>query len=300
MDLIMRERAGNSIRWGRISVFVLVLAVASCSSPSEPPVEYADYSTLQGDCAALLTAQQTASVSGALNIRESTPCITDRDGERCKLLLGSQDSGLDIWMNRGGRNAMEKLPDPYFASDLAVHADDGDKLTAGDMVTLTLEPFSQEESGGGACAFRVQTILRSRIEAAEGQPGEGAVNLRIPANVPWYDTGVYVNKGQRLMLFGGLGMYNLQGGNPDWDAIGWTMLGVTDMACETDCAIDGEDYGMLVGRIGEGQPFLVTVATSDLIVPANGTLFLTVNDCASCYEDNSGTFGVILDLTNAS
>ncbi len=115
------------------------------------------------------------------------------------------------------------------------------------------------EDGIEVCSFRVKTILRSKIVAAENQPGEGTVNLEIPANVRWVDTGIYVNQGQRLMIFPGYGGYNLQDDNPNWDANSFAMLGVTDMICDNNCVINGENYGVLVAKINDGEPFLVTI-----------------------------------------
>jgi hypothetical protein len=282
-----------------VSIFVLGLILLACSSSSEPPVKYKDYGTLKNDCPVLLSNGQKASVSGMLNIRESSLCVTDKNGEYCKILLGSEETGLDIWMKTGGKNGMDDLPDPYRSFDLVVHADDGEELSADDMVTTTLESFTDMEDGKEVCSFRVKTILRSKIEAAENQPGEGTVNLSIPANVLWVDTGIYVNQGQRLLVIPGVAGYNLQDDNPNWDAHSWSLEGVTDELCDVNCVINGVNYGMLVAKINEGQPFLVTLETSDISIPASGELYLTVNDCAGCYENNSGSFDVFINLFNA-
>jgi hypothetical protein len=282
-----------------VSIFVLGLILLACSSSSEPPVKYKDYGTLKNDCPVLLSNGQKASVSGMLNIRESSLCVTDKNGEYCKILLGSEETGLDIWMKSGGKNGMDDLPDPYRSFDLVVHADDGEELSADDMVTTTLESFTDMEDGKEVCSFRVKTILRSKIEAAENQPGEGTVNLSIPANVLWVDTGIYVNQGQRLLVIPGVAGYNLQDDNPNWDAYSWSLTGVKDTPCDLNCVINGVNYGMLVAKINEGQPFLVTLETSDISIPASGELYLTVNDCAGCYENNSGSFDVIINLFNS-
>jgi hypothetical protein len=280
------------------SLVVLVLTLLGCSGSSEPPVKYEDYVTLKNDCPALLSNQQKASISGSLDIRESTLCVTDQNGEYCSLLLGGEEYGLDIWMKTGGKNGMKDLPDNYRTFDLVVRADDGDELSVYDMVTMTLEPFNTMEHGNEVCSFRVKTILRSKIVAAENQPGEGTVNLNIPANVLWVDTQIYVNQGQSLLILSGYGKYNLKDGLPSWDVYPFSNRGVTDELCDKNCVINGENYGMLVAKINDGQPFLVTVDSADLIVPASGELYLTVNDCLDCYENNSGNFDVIIYLYN--
>jgi hypothetical protein len=42
----------------------------------------------------------------------------------------------------------------------------------------------------------------------------------------------------------------------------------------------------------------VTINTSEFIVPESGELFLAVNDCVDCYENNSGNFDVVISLQN--
>lgn len=292
------QQPRSSLILGSVYLFVIVLVLVGCSGSSQPSVIYDDFAALKNDCSSLLANQQNASISGALNVHESTLCITDQDGERCEILLGYEEVGLDIWIKTGGKNGMEELPDPYRSFDLVVTADDGSKLVAYDMVTMTLEPFTDKENKNEACSFRVLTILRSKIDAAENQPGEGAVNLAIPANVLWFDTGIYVNQGQRIIFVPGFGSYNLEDGNPNWNANSYGMFGVSDMICDNNCVINGQNYGVLVAKIGEGQEFLVTSNSSNFIIPANGELFLTVNDCIECYPNNSGTLDVVIYLQN--
>lgn len=282
-----------------IFLFSLVLTLLGCSSTSQPPVKYEDYDSLKNDCSLLQSNHQNASISGTLGLHESTVCSTDQGGEYCMIFLGFEDySFLDIWMKTWGKNGMDDLKINYNSSDLVVQADDGDRLTGSDWVSTILEPFIYKTDGNEVCSFRVKTILRSKILAAENQPGEGTVSLNIPANVLWVDTGIYVNQGQHLMIFPGYGFYNLRNRDPAWDAYSDDMLGIAYKLCDINCVINGENYGMLVAKIKDGQPFLVTINTSDIIIPAGGELYLTVNDCADCYEDNFGNFDVVIDLHN--
>jgi hypothetical protein len=292
----------KSLIMGGLSLFLVVLSLPGCSSSSKPPVTYEDFETLKNDCPTLMSNDQTASVSGMLNLRESTKCIDDQDGARCKILLGYEEYeefALDIWMKIGGRNGMADLPDPYMSYDLVVRADDGEELSWQDRITTTLEPVNEMEDGQEVCSFRVKTILRTKIVASENQPGEGKVNLEIPANLRWADSGIYVNQGQSLTIQGGYGGYNLQGDDPNWSASSFGMYGLDDQICGNTCVINGANYGVLVAKINEGEPFLMPIDYSELTIPANGELFLTINDCMDCYDDNSGTFDVVIDLHNA-
>jgi len=60
---------------------------------------------------------------------------------------------------------------------------------------------------------------------------------------------------------------------------------------DVKCPLQGADYGALIGRIGEGETFLVGTSR-ELKVLEVGNLYLTVNDweCA----DNSGDFMVLV------
>ena len=92
----------------KILLFVLILTLVSCSTSSKPPVKYEEYEVLKNDCPLLLSDHQNASISGPLNIRENTLCISDGDGGRCEVLLGYEEyGGLDIWIKTGGKNGME-------------------------------------------------------------------------------------------------------------------------------------------------------------------------------------------------
>jgi len=204
---------------------------------------------------------------------------------------------LGIWIKTGVK--MEWTPCQKLTAHLIVQADDGEELTYLDMVTTILEPVNEMEDGIKVCSFRVKEIVRSRIVAEENQPGEGVVNLEIPTNVRWVDTGIYVNQGQQIMTIPGYSGYNLQDDDPNWSAYSFGMLGVTDMICDNNCVINGKNYGVLVAKINEGKPFLINIDYSDITIPANGELYLTVNDCADCYDNNSGTFNVVIDLHNA-
>lgn len=59
------------------------------------------------------------------------------------------------------------------------------------------------------------------------------------------------------------------------------------------CALDDARYGALVGKVGEnGSPFLIGDSTS-FEAPADGFLWLAVNDNLIYYDDNEGGFTVL-------
>lgn len=61
---------------------------------------------------------------------------------------------------------------------------------------------------------------------------------------------------------------------------------------EIDCLVTGVSWGALVGRVGDGTPFLIGFEHQFTTVSA-GELFLGVNDCCSL-ADNTGEFTVTI------
>jgi hypothetical protein len=284
-----------------IPLLILMVASLACLSTPKPPVVYEDKGSLLSDCLTLLSNKQTVSLSGELSIQDETICVSTTDlgtADRCVLTLFVADwGGLDIWMEVKLNNGMDKLPDPYRDVDLVVNGGDGERLGKGDMVTVTLEPFLQTENSTEECGFLVKTIQRAKMEQSGEQPMEGKVDVEFPINLTWYDTGIRVQKGQQIIISeaGGMGC-NLQGSNPAWKC-SWFLNGVDDFVCDTDCIVNGVNYGMLVAKIGDGTPLLITEDTDEFIAQTSGMLYFTINDCHDCYSDNQGTFHLVFSLS---
>lgn len=287
-----------------IALLTLLLASLACLGTSEPPLVYEDKMTLLSDCRTLEEDGQTVSVSGELSIRDETTCVSssDRVGSRCGLVLSVDDSGgLDIWMEVKLNNGMEKLPEyGYNDWDLVVHGDNDERLGKGDLVTVVLEPYLQTENDREECGFLVKTIQATKMESSGDQPMDGKVDVVFPINLPWYDTGIRVQEGQQIIISqaGGV-LCNMQGSNPAWNGP-YSLSGLRDFECDADCAVNGANYGMLVARIGDSSPFLITEETMSMaqfIAQTSGTLYFTLNDCQDCYGDNEGTYHLVLTLS---
>jgi hypothetical protein len=63
----------------------------------------------------------------------------------------------------------------------------------------------------------------------------------------------------------------------------------------SECLLDGAPYGALIGKIGNGTPFLIG-STRWMTAAEGGTLYLAVNDNYIYYEDNSGTYTVTITI----
>jgi hypothetical protein len=108
--------------------------------------------------------------------------------------------------------------------------------------------------------------------------------ITVPANQVWTNTGIPVLRGQRLE-FTGHGDVMISptassgvGGSP----------AVTNPASRYP--LQGAPAGALIGRVGNGAPFLIGANTQPLTMPANGPLMLGINDDA--VSDNTGSYSV--------
>lgn len=114
------------------------------------------------------------------------------------------------------------------------------------------------------------------------------VHINIPASACWVNTGVKISTGEALVM-GASGQANTWGGR---DISNGGPGGQPKNMCgDVKCPLLGANYGALIGRIGEGETFLVG-SRLELTAEEAGELYLTINDweCA----DNSGSFTVTI------
>ena len=126
---------------------------------------------------------------------------------------------------------------------------------------------------------------QERREARAAAPAN-AREVVVPSNVQWTNSGISVSSGQRLR-FETTGDARLSVQNVDDVA----QAGGTPSGRRADNApVPSAPAGALIGRIGNGQPFVIGNTNLALDMPASGRLFLGVNDDA--VVDNSGNFVV--------
>ena len=110
-----------------------------------------------------------------------------------------------------------------------------------------------------------------------------ARSVVVPSNVVWTNTGINVSRGQRLR-FEPSGEIRLSFGSDDIARAGGSSR-------HNEKAIIGSiPVGALVGRVGNGAPFVIGDTPNAIEVPDGGRLFLGVND--DHHADNSGNFVV--------
>ena len=123
---------------------------------------------------------------------------------------------------------------------------------------------------------------------ADDQPGgapAGARTIVVPANVEWTTTTLSVRRGQSLR-FQPSGEIRLSF-YPDDTA---TAAGAKNMRLGGKAPIPTIPAGTLIGRVGNRAPFSIGDTGQALRMPADGRLFLGVND--DHVPDNSGNYVV--------
>jgi hypothetical protein len=152
------------------------------------------------------------------------------------------------------------------------------------------------DAGGGRRDFSSSDVAQVWVNptaragaqnAAQAQAtGVPAGAITVPANAFWTDTGVVVNRNTTLTIHGtgdimlSAGASSGVGGSP-----AATVPGIK-------YPLQGAPAGALIGRIGNGSPFLIGGAAQPMTFKQRGTLMLGVND--DVVADNSGNFYVTI------
>lgn len=123
---------------------------------------------------------------------------------------------------------------------------------------------------------------------AEPEVPAGAV--RVPGNSRWVSTNVVVRRTDRV-AFAATGQVQLSSDADDRASVAGSLKGRR----ADNAPAPGLLAGALIGRVGNGAPFAIGDQTQPLPMPADGQLFLAVNDDE--VSDNQGAFAVTLTVT---
>lgn len=117
----------------------------------------------------------------------------------------------------------------------------------------------------------------------------GGAGMAVPANPCWTSTGRTVRQGQRV-TFNGSGEIQLSADQSDIAGVAGSRTGRTSPSAPIPAAL----AGALIGRVGSSRPFGIGDQKTALGMPANGMLFLGINDdhCG----DNRGQFKVQINI----
>ncbi len=123
-----------------------------------------------------------------------------------------------------------------------------------------------------------------------GTPASPTFIITVPANTVWVNTGIHLTSGQALSISSS-GTTNLWGGTPvsTSDANGQ----LSRFCLDTNCSLSGHEYGTLVGKIENGQPFRIG-SYLETSASSSGTLYLGINENADGFYDNIGELSVTI------
>ena len=123
----------------------------------------------------------------------------------------------------------------------------------------------------------------------------GADIAVIPADEPsWTDTGAHLGPYDGVTIHAnGLACYDTADDCQNGEA--WTGPDGTEEVADETFVVPGLNKYALVGKIGDGDPFLVGSYSNVICEQETGTLSLIHND--SDFSDNSGSYEVNIQLT---
>jgi len=113
----------------------------------------------------------------------------------------------------------------------------------------------------------------------------GAVTVQ--ANQPWTSTGITVRRGQRV-AFTSSGEIQLSDNANDVA----NPNGAKDGRMAANAPIRQAAAGALIARVGNATPFPIGASTDAITMPADGVLYLGINDDG--FGDNKGNYQVVV------
>lgn len=156
--------------------------------------------------------------------------------------------------------------------------------------------------GGGTRDYASTDLKRIYIARPPGSGGvtsnppqpstPGASGVRVAANQRWVDTGITVRRGERVR-FSASGEIQLSSDGNDVATPAGSRTGRRPSGPMPQALA-----GALLGRVGPVQMFGIGNQTTSLAMPADGRLFLGVND--DNVDDNRGEFQVEVTRTGGA
>ena len=122
-----------------------------------------------------------------------------------------------------------------------------------------------------------------------GVQADGSVAVN--AADPWTNSGINVRTGEMLRFSTSREIRVGTGANDIATSDGNTNVS-TNTSMFRRLPVPGLPVGALIGRVGNGRAFSIGSGPQPIRMPANGTLFLGINDLT--FNDNSGWFRVVV------
>jgi hypothetical protein len=157
-----------------------------------------------------------------------------------------------------------------------------------------------QDDGAGTREMSVRDVARIYLNARSARntfnaPAPGpqqiaastpsGLQIRVPANSAWVDTGMIVRRGQRVRIVG-TGDARLSSNGDDVA----TPAGAASFRFAPKAPLPTIPVGALIARIGNGGAFPIGHTEDAFTMPGAGRLFLGIND--DYVADNTGTYTV--------
>ena len=157
--------------------------------------------------------------------------------------------------------------------------------TAPLKITLKTDSGNREFSSSEISRIALAPMSGSGIGTTGSVPeGEG---IAVPGNQQWTATGLTVRQGERIS-FNSTGELQI---SPDPNDKAHAA-GAYSQRRAGGSPLPQNFAGALIGRVGNGEPFPIGGPQATVTMPANGQLFLGVND--DNVSDNQGGFRVVV------
>jgi len=250
-------------------------------------------------------------VGGAALLAQEPSTFVLKSGERISGdLVDMNGSGFAIRVNGQDRNiSIGDVAEIEFIGG-AAPADAQNRVNAGQQVVVlrsgqVLEGRLSDVGGTRPLRLTVDTPSGQRdftssdvaqvylaraagqVAGTTGQAAQvpaGAQTVAVQANQPWTDTGITVQRGERIQ-------FNASGDIMVSDQAS-SGVGGSPIQAGGKLPVPTAGVGALIARVGNGAPFLVASNTAPIPMPANGRLQLGIND--DHHTDNTGQFSVAI------
>jgi len=123
---------------------------------------------------------------------------------------------------------------------------------------------------------------------------DNAIALKVTATQPWVGTPIQLSAGQTVTITASGTATSCNHDDCDEFYQQYVDADGLDNTCPQCIMIDVPEMA-LVGRIGDGEPFLVGTNLT-FTVESDGQLFLAANDEDIAYNDNEGTYDIIVSI----
>jgi len=157
-------------------------------------------------------------------------------------------------------------------------------ISANDLARVYINPASARRLWAGILNG---ALAAPAAVATSGVAATGA-GLLVPANTAWTDTGIDVRAGSTVSFRPSGQIQIAMGTGPELTA-GPDGSGAYG-GPRTGLPVAAMPVGGLIAKVGNGAPFPIGSNTQPIRMPANGRLFLGIND--DNFGDNTGSFAV--------